>query len=230
VRRDQHITLIIPALNEESAIREVLNTLPSWVDDVVVADNASTDSTAGVAKELGARVVTTTTRGYGSNCLGAIATVTSTDILAFMDGDASCDGTELASLIDPIATDTADVVIGSRTLGEIEPDAMGLAQRAGNWLAPALIRLFWKVPVTDLGPYRAIRFSSYRQLDMQDPAYGWTVELQLKAIEAKLRMIEIPVRCRARIGESKISGTWRGVLGASTAILGMIVRYAIGLR
>ena len=230
MRHGARVAVVIPALNEAEAIGSVLSAIPEWVDDVVVADNGSTDRTAAVARAHGARVVAAARRGYGSACLAGIAALHDPDIVAFLDGDFSDHPEEMPLLVDPIANGQADMVIGSRVLGRCEPGALTPQARFGNWLTCALLRLFWRVRQTDLGPFRAIRFRALRSLGMRDPDYGWTVEMQIRAALRGLRVVEAPVSYRRRIGKSKISGTLRGVVCAGTKILWTVFRAAVGAR
>jgi glycosyltransferase involved in cell wall biosynthesis len=226
MRQKAKVAVIIPALNEEAAIGGVVGAIPAWVDDIVVVDNGSTDATAAIARDRGARVIREPRRGYGAACLAGLAALTEPDIIVFMDGDGSDVPSEMALLVDPIIQGQADLVIGSRVLGAREPGALTPQARFGNWLACRLIHLFWGQRYTDLGPFRAIRGRSLAGLDMQDRDYGWTVEMQVKAGRRGLRVGEAPVSYRRRIGASKISGTVRGVLGAGTKILYIIFREA----
>ncbi len=228
MRDTQRIAVIIPAFNEESAIGKVISAIPAWVDDIIVVDNGSTDRTAEVARDSGARVVAEPRRGYGSACLAGIAALSSPAIVVFLDGDYSDYPEEMALLVDPIAHDEADVVIGSRTIGQRERGALTPQALFGNWLACTLIRLLWAVSFTDLGPFRAIRYSTLTRLSMRDRNYGWTVEMQIKAARDGARIREAPVRYRKRIGKSKVSGTVRGVAGAGFKILFTIARAAFG--
>jgi len=227
--REHRIAVVIPALNEEQAIARVLEAVPGWVDEVVVADNGSTDATARVAGEAGARVVYEPRRGYGSACLAGLAALAQSppDVVVFLDGDASDSPDEMARLVDPIVAEGADMVVGSRALGEREPGALALQSRFGNVLACFLLRLFFGARYTDLGPFRAIRWQALGRLAMQDRDFGWTVEMQLKAARAGLRTLEVPVSYRRRVGQSKISGTIRGCMGAGYKILYTIFRYAL---
>jgi rSAM/selenodomain-associated transferase 2/rSAM/selenodomain-associated transferase 1 len=222
MRNGSTIAVIIPAFNEEPSIGKVIDAIPEWIDDIVVVDNGSTDATAGVARSHGARVVAEPQRGYGSACLAGIAALESPDVVVFLDADFSDYPEEMALLVDPIVDDRADMVIGSRTIGQREPGALTPQALFGNWLACTLIRWFWKVSYTDLGPFRAIRHDSLRRLGMRDRTYGWTVEMQIKAVRGPIRVIEAPIGYRRRIGKSKISGTVKGVLGAGTKILATI--------
>jgi len=227
MRASATIAVVIPAFNEERAIASVLAEVPSWVDDVVVVDNASTDRTAEIAHSHGARVVSESHRGYGSACLTGIAALRSPDIVVFLDGDHSDYPEDMAHLVDPIIEGGVQMVIGSRVRGDRERGALTLQARWGNWLACRLIRLFWGVRYTDLGPFRAIRFSALKRLNMADRDYGWTVEMQIKAALHGLEGCEVPVRYRRRIGTSKISGTVRGVIAAGTKILCTLFRAAL---
>ena len=222
---------VIPALNEEEAIGGVVADLlalrnasdAAAIDDIVVCDNGSTDATAARARAAGARVVREERPGYGSACLAALATLRPVDAVLFTDGDRAFHASQAPRLLDALA-DGADLVIGSRTLGRRERGALTRSQTFGNAVAAILIRVLFGQRVTDLGPYRAIRAAALDRLGMADPAFGWTVEMQVKAIQAGLTTVEVPVDTRARIGESKISGTLRGAAGAGVGILGMIVR------
>lgn len=228
MRKYSHISVIIPAYNEEKNIGHVLSALPLWVDDVIVVDNGSTDETARVAKARGARVITEPHRGYGSACLAGIAALQNTDIVVFLDGDFSDDPHEMVLLMDPIAKGEADFVLGSRVRGQREKGALTLQARFGNWLACFLMRLFWMTHYTDIGPFRAIRTSALKSLHMKDKNFGWTVEMQIKAKLLKLRILEVPVNYRKRLsGSSKISGTFSGIVKAGTKILWTIFKMAL---
>ena len=228
MRQGRTIGVVIPALNEELAIGRVLADIPCWVDRIVVADNGSTDATRSVAAAAGAIVVIEPVRGYGAACQAGIAALQrSADIIVFIDGDYSDDGRELALLVDPILAGQAQFVIGSRVLGQREAGALSPQQRAGNWLACHLIALLFGARFTDLGPFRAIDADALRNLAMRDMAFGWTVEMQIKAARAKLAMCEVPVSYRARIGVSKISGTLSGAARAGATILAVIFSSAL---
>lgn len=226
MRQGARIAVIIPAFNEEHAIGQVLRAVPAWVDETVVVDNGSSDQTAAVARSHGARIVREPLRGYGQACLAGIATLSEADVVVFVDADFSDHPDEMDRLVDPILRREADLVIGSRTRGVCDPGALTSQARFGNWLACHLIRLFWGVRFTDLGPFRAVRFAALRRLNMQDTNYGWTVEMQVKAAATSLPTREVPVSYRRRIGTSKISGTVRGVLLAGSKILYTIFRAA----
>ena len=221
------IAFIIPALNEELAIGQVLAEIPSELAaDVIVVDNGSTDGTSGAAMERGARVVHEPRRGYGRACLcGLAALQPRTRYVVFLDADHSDFPQQVSGLLRPLQEQDFDMVIGSRTLGRAEKGALRAQQRWGNWLATILIRYFYNVSYTDLGPFRAVRRETLEWLDMKDPGFGWTVEMQVKAALLGLKVKEVPVDYRARIGSSKISGTVSGTLLASYAILRTILRY-----
>ncbi len=196
------------------------------VDLIVVGDNGSTDGTASIARMHSAVVVHEPERGYGAACLAALRHPAAHDLVAFVDADDSVDVRELPGLLDPLVNG-ANLVIGSRAIGQCEKGALSLPQRFGNWLASALIRRLWKEPVTDLGPFRAIDYRSLKRLNMSDRHYGWTVEMQVRALQLSLHVREVPVSALVRIGQSKISGTVRGVIGAANGILGTIARLYI---
>ena len=227
MRNGRRIAVVIPALDEEDAIGKVIGDIPSWVDEIVVADNGSRDGTADVARQAGARVVSEPARGYGAACLAAIAALEPCDIVVFLDGDYSDHPEEMDRLVDPIADDAADLVIGSRTSAAREPGALTPQQVFGNWLAVTLIRLIWGQRYNDLGPFRAIAKPKLDLLKMADRDYGWTVEMQVKAIELGLRIRDVPVSYRRRIGVSKVSGTVKGTVLAGYKILWIIGRQAM---
>ncbi|HRK29520.1 MAG TPA: glycosyltransferase family 2 protein [Tepidisphaeraceae bacterium] len=228
------IAVLIPAWNEEGSIGRVIDDLPKdLAGGVIVADNNSTDYTAEVAKKFGATVVHATQQGYGSACLKGIEYLKALpadqqpEILVFIDADYSDYPDELPLVVDPIISDRADFVIGSRMLKPQPPGALLLQARLGNKLACFLMRLIWGVRYTDLGPFRAIRWKALLDLNMIDPNFGWTVEMQIKAARAKLRMEEVAVTYRPRIGHSKITGTVSGTVRAGYKILLTIFRYGL---
>ncbi|MFW5926050.1 MAG: glycosyltransferase family 2 protein [Myxococcota bacterium] len=228
-----HIDVVIPALDEAASIGGVVSAVlrQSPVRSVVVVDNGSSDGTAEVARSAGARVVAEPRRGYGAACLAGIAALPDdTDVVVFLDADASDDPSELPAVIAPILRDEADLVVGSRPLGRVERGALTLPQRVGNRIASTWLRRRFGMHATDLGPFRAIRASALAGLSMRDRDYGWTVEMQIKAARSGLRYAEVPVSYRRRIGRSKVSGTLRGVVGASTKILGLLASYDLGVR
>ncbi|KAA9339595.1 glycosyltransferase family 2 protein [Hymenobacter busanensis] len=226
------IDVIIPAHNEALSIGRVLAEIPrNWVRDIIVVANACTDHTAEAAAEAGATVLREDRPGYGWACLRGMAhcyarpATQQPAIIVFLDGDYSDYPEELPALVQPLLTQEADFVIGSRALGQREPGSMLPQQIFGNWLATSLLRRLYGVHFTDLGPFRAIRADALQRLQMADKTYGWTVEMQLKAAQHKLRCTEVPVRYRRRIGFSKVSGTVKGTLGAGYKILWTIFRY-----
>lgn len=224
------VMVIIPAFNEARAIGSVVGDIPAGlVEEVVVVNNASTDGTVANAHAAGATVLTETRRGYGFACLCGIAyaRARAPDTLVFLDGDYSDHPDEMASLVQPIVRGEADLVIGSRILGRREAGAMLPQALVGNRLACALMRIIWGARFTDLGPFRAIRFSALERLDMEDTTYGWTIEMQIRAVRAGLRCIEVPVSYRRRIGVSKVTGTVMGTVRASAKILWTVARFAV---
>jgi uncharacterized protein len=221
------IKVIIPALNEAASIGKVLADVPDWVDETIVVDNGSTDETAGVAATAGAHVVHEPCRGYGQACLTGMAAVDCCDIVVFLDGDYSDFPEQMDRLVRPIVEGKAEMVLGRRIPVHGDEQAFTPPQRFGTALACGLMRLFWGGRYRDMGPFRAIRFPALRRLNMQDTTYGWTVEMQIKALLAGLRVREVNVDYRQRIGVSKISGTVRGVWGAGTKILGTIGKYLL---
>ncbi|MFM2377353.1 MAG: hypothetical protein RLZZ165_2450 [Bacteroidota bacterium] len=226
------VLVIIPAYNEAESIGKVIQDIPAGLArEVVVVNNNSTDNTERNALAAGATVLKEEKRGYGNACLrgiGYASAKTGTerpDIIVFMDGDYSDFPGEMPLLLKPILEGGHDMVIGSRTLGQREKGAMTPQQVFGNWLATSLLRLLYRTRYTDLGPFRAIRFDRLLELDMQDPTYGWTVEMQLKAARKRFKTTEVPVSYRRRIGVSKISGTVKGTILAGCKILGTIFRH-----
>ncbi len=227
-RNKEKIVLIIPAFNEEQSIEGVLTTVPDFVSSVIVVDNASDDRTAEIARKCGANVLHEPLLGYGAACLRGIRNLPEdTTVVVFMDADASDDPQDMQKIIRPILTNKADFVLGSRILGDSERGALLPQARFGNFLASYLIRLFFGKAFTDLGPFRAIRYTTLMELDMQDRGFGWTVEMQIKAAIRKIRTIEVPVRYRKRIGKSKITGTLSGTVKAGSKILYLI--FSIGI-
>ena len=223
------ILVIIPAFNEARAIGKVVGDIPAGlVEEVVVVNNASTDETVANARAAGATVLTEPRRGYGWACLRGIAYARTKqpDVVVFLDGDYSDHPEEMTALVAPIAAGEADFVLGSRMIGERERGAMLPQAIFGNWLACTLMRWIWSARFTDLGPFRAIRFADLLALDMQDTTFGWTIEMQIKAVRAGLRTVEIPVSYRRRVGVSKVTGTVSGTVKASAKILWTIAKYA----
>jgi glycosyltransferase involved in cell wall biosynthesis len=224
--KKMNVSVIIPALNEEKSIGSVLREIPKdLVNEVIVVDNGSSDHTASISESLGARVVFEPRKGYGHACLRGIEALSNSDIVVFLDADFSDHPEEMPLLVAPIAEGQADLVIGSRSLGKKEKDALPPHARFGNSLAGRLIDLLFHYRYTDLGPFRAIRFSNLQSLAMADRTFGWTVEMQIKAIRHGLRILEVPVSYRKRIGKSKISGTIIGSVKAGTKIIWTILKY-----
>lgn len=225
--------ILIPALDEEASIGKVLDDIPTEIEGIdgnprcIVIDNGSRDRTAEIAAARGAEIVREDRRGYGQACLSGISRlqemgVQDEDLVLFLDADASDDPSDLPAVLEPLLRERAQLVIGSRVLGSREAGSLTPQQVFGNWLATLLIRWITGVRFTDLGPFRALRHATLRDLDMRDRAFGWTVEMQLKAASRGLRCFEVPVRYRRRIGRSKISGTLRGSVLAGTTILGIL--------
>lgn len=224
------VRVIIPAFNEENGVGQVVNEIPKQlVTEIIVVNNNSNDKTSEVAKAAGATVLDEPKAGYGRACLKGMDYLTKiqdkTDIVVFLDADHSDYPEEMTMLIQPILDDKADLVIGSRALGNKERGSMTPQQIFGNWLATRLLKLFYNVTFTDLGPFRAIRYDKLLELNMQDKTYGWTVEMQVKAAKQKMRCTELPVRYRKRIGYSKVSGTVKGTVLAGYKIITTIFKY-----
>ena len=223
------VDVIIPAFNEEKSIGKVIGDIPTLVRHVVVANNNSTDRTAEMAKAAGAQVVFEPQKGYGKACLTAMdwvqQQVVQPDILVFLDGDYSDYPEQLEMLIAPILGGEADLVIGSRSLGEREAGSMTFPQVFGNALATTLMRWMYGAKFSDLGPFRAIHWRKLIALGMVDQNFGWTIEMQIKAHQAGLSYMEVPVTYRKRIGVSKVSGTVKGVFGAGYKIIFTIFKY-----
>ncbi len=223
------IDVIIPAYNEEKSIGKVIAEIPKdLVRDIIVCNNNSTDSTATVAEKEGATVLFAPQKGYGSACLVGLRHIAEKsekpDIVVFIDGDYSDYPEEMIDLVKPIIERDLDMVIGSRALGDLQPGSMTPQQIFGNWLATNLIKLFYKYTFTDLGPFRAIKYSSLLEIDMKDEDFGWTVEMQVKAAKMKMKCEEVAVNYRKRIGKSKVSGTVKGTILAGHKILWTIFK------
>lgn len=223
------INVIIPAYNEEASIGLVLADIPDFVSEVIVVNNNSVDDTEKVAKAAGATVLREPQRGYGYACLKGMQYISEKsekpDILVFLDGDYSDYPEQLTELVAPIIEKNTDFVIGARVKRLREPGAMTFPQRFGNWLATSLMTLFFGAKFTDLGPFRAIKYDKLLVLEMQDKTYGWTVEMQLKALKRKYSYTEVPMKYRNRIGTSKVSGTVKGAIFAGIKILSWIFKY-----
>lgn len=222
------ILVIIPAFNEAKSIDKVIREIPQdIVDEIVVVNNNSRDETSKVASQAGATVLDETRQGYGFACLKGIeyAKKQKPDIIVFLDADYSDYPEEMRLLIKPIIDENYDMVIGSRALGERQSGSMTTPQIFGNWLATSLLKIFYGVEYSDLGPFRAIKFDKLLALKMQDTTYGWTVEMQLKAAKMKMKTTEIAVNYKRRVGKSKISGTVKGTVLAGYKIITTIFKY-----
>ncbi|GAA4280735.1 glycosyltransferase family 2 protein [Gaetbulibacter aestuarii] len=225
------IKVIIPAFNEADSIALVIQEIPKIVDEVIVVSNGSTDATEANAEKAGATVLTETNKGYGYACLKGMDYIdrqqTKPDIVVFLDGDYSDYPEELTKIVRPILQENIDFVIGARAKHLRENGSMTTPQIFGNWLATTLMRFFFNAKFTDLGPFRAIKYEKLLALNMQDKTYGWTVEMQLKALKQKLQYSEVQIHYRNRIGVSKVSGTVKGAIFAGIKILGWIFKYSI---
>jgi glycosyltransferase involved in cell wall biosynthesis len=221
------VVAVIPALDEEDAIGLVVSELPPAVHEVIVVDNGSRDRTAQVARAAGARVVHEPRRGYGRACLAGIAAAPDADVFLFLDGDRSDYPGQADALLAPVLAGEAELVIGSRRLGRSAPGSHPWHAEAGTRLCVTLMNWLAGTRATDLGPFRAVRAEALRRLEMRDPSFGWTVEMQLKARRCGLRVRELPVDYRPRIGRSKVSGTLAGSFRAGLGILGTIARHTL---
>ena len=222
------VDVIIPAFNEEASIALVIQDIPELVRHIVVVNNNSNDGTATRALEAGAIVIDQPLQGYGNACLKGIEHISTMsqlpDIVVFLDADYSDHPQELVDLIRPINSGNADIVIGSRANGKREKGSMMIQQRFGNWLATSMVRMLYGKKMSDLGPFRAIRFEKLLELEMRDTTYGWTIEMQLKAIKKEFAYREVSVSYRKRIGISKITGTIKGTILAGYKIITTIVK------
>lgn len=236
INMNKIIKVVIPAFNEELSIGKVISEIPDIVSEVIVVDNNSTDSTSVVAKNAGATVLFENRKGYGYACLKGMEYISGLDasensaqrpdIIVFLDGDYSDYPSELTKIVTPIIEEDIDFVLGSRVKELREDGSMTFPQRFGNKLATTLMKLFFHSTFTDLGPFRAIKYDKLLALNMEDKTYGWTVEMQLKALKKKYTYREIPVPYRNRIGVSKVSGTVKGATMAGVKILGWIFKYS----
>jgi glycosyltransferase involved in cell wall biosynthesis len=226
------VAVIIPAFNESQSIANVIRDIPKdIVDETIVVNNNSSDATAEIARNEGATTLDEPHQGYGRACLKGINFLKQKpaseqpDVIVFLDAYYSDYPEEMELLLKPIVNDDCDLVIGSRALGRKEDGAMMPQQIFGNWLATRLIRLFYGVRFTDLGPFRAIKWQQLLLIEMKDETYGWTVEMQVKAAKHKLKCAEVPVNYRKRIGKSKITGTVKGTVLAGYKIITTIIKY-----
>ncbi len=236
--KSKRINVIIPAYNEEQSIQKVIFDLFALqqingyplIDEIIVADNASTDNTYQIAKATGATVVKEPQLGYGSACLRALQSIKQCDIVVFVDGDASVNAPDIFKLLNQLIPSkystkaASDLVIGTRVQAKQESGSLLPQQKLGNILATGLISWLWSTPVTDLGPFRAITYNALKQLNMADTRYGWTTEMQIKAIQQGLITSEQEVTTNKRIGTSKISGTFKGTVLAAYDIFGTIFK------
>lgn len=226
------IAVVIPALNEENAIGDVVRAIPAaLVDEVIVADNGSTDGTAERARSAGAKVIAEPSRGYGRACRAGVQAAIQPDIVVFLDGDGS-DCPELMSrLLEPILSGTHDFVIGSRLRGRREAGSMNLAQLWAGRIAGVLLKLVYGIHYSDMCPFRAIRYDALQHLGMQEETYGWNLEMQMRAARAQLRILEVPVDHRRRAGgRSKVSGNLAGTIRAAGRILLTFARVLFGRK
>lgn len=225
------IKVIIPAFNEADSITHVIKEIPNEVSEIIVVNNNSSDATVINAKKAGATVITENKMGYGYACLAGLEYISKQsekpNIIVFIDGDYSDYPEELTKIVQPIIDKKVDFVIGSRVKELREEGSMTPQQVFGNWLATRLMKLLFKATFTDLGPFRAIQYDKLLSLKMEDQTYGWTVEMQLKALKQKLAYAEVPVHYKKRIGVSKVSGTVKGSIFAGIKILGWIFKYSI---
>lgn len=228
------IKVIIPAFNEEKSIAKVIADIPDFVEEIVVVNNNSTDQTALVAAKAGATVLTEKSKGYGYACLKGINYLSqkdkTPDILVFLDGDFSDFPQELTKVIQPIKNNSADFVVGARVKELRESGSLTPQQVFGNWLACFLMKILYKSSFTDLGPFRAIRWSTLEKLQMSDKTYGWTIEMQLKVLRQKIAYQEVPVSYKKRIGVSKVSGTVKGTIFAGMKIMGWIFKHYLSKK
>jgi glycosyltransferase involved in cell wall biosynthesis len=224
------INVIIPAYNEQDSIGKVVRDIPKIVDEIIVISNNSADKTEENAKNAGATVLSESRKGYGYACLKGMDYISQKEIkpeiVVFLDGDYSDYPEQLTALINPILIDNLDFVVGARVKEQRESGAMTPQQVFGNWLATTLMKLFFNARFTDLGPFRAIKYDKLLGLKMEDTTYGWTVEMQLKALKQQLTYTEVPMKYRNRIGVSKVSGTIKGSILAGIKILGWIFKYS----
>lgn len=225
------ISIIIPAFNEEQAIGKVVGTLPKGLlDEIIVVDNGSTDNTAKIAAAAGARVVFEPRPGYGAACFAGAQASRDSDIIVFLDGDYSDDPDQLEMIINPVLHDEADLVIGSRITGDLEKNAIPLHGRLGNRFLVLMLRMLHGINISDLGSFRAIKTPALFKLNMEQMTYGWPIEMVVKAARHGLRLKSVPIRYRRRIGQSKITGTWKGTILATYFLLMVPMKYFFGQK
>lgn len=220
--------VVIPAYNEEQSIAKVIHEIPNVpIKNIIVVNNGSTDKTQQVVENTGAIALLEERKGYGWACLKGCEYVEQMkgEYLVFLDGDYSDYPHQLTEVIAPIFEQNMDLVIGSRALGDREKGSMTFPQRFGNWLSSKLLKIFYNASFTDLGPFRAIRFEAFKKLEMTDKTYGWTIEMQIKAVQKKLKYCEVPVDYKVRIGQSKVSGTVKGAVFAGIKIIFAVFKY-----
>lgn len=224
------IKVIIPAHNEQDSIGKVIKEIPGFVSEIIVVSNNSIDATEPNAKAAGATVLTEGRKGYGYACLKGLDYIATQaplpEIIVFLDGDYSDHPEEMDKIVAPIIENDMDMVIGARVKEFRESGSMTFPQIFGNWLATSLMKLFFQAKFSDLGPFRAIKYDKLLALEMEDKTYGWTVEMQLKALRKKYKYVEVPVHYRNRIGVSKVSGTLKGAIFAGVKILSWIFKYS----
>ena len=228
------IKVIIPAFNEEKSIAKVIAEIPDSIEEIVVVNNNSTDQTVQVSTKAGATVITEKSKGYGYACLKGIDYLSQEDktpeILVFLDGDFSDFPQELTKVIQPILDNKADFVVGARVKELRESGSLTPQQVFGNWLACFLMKILYQSSFTDLGPFRAIRWDTLKNLKMSDKTYGWTIEMQLKVLRQEISYQEVPVSYKKRIGVSKVSGTVKGTIFAGVKIIGWIFKHYLSKK
>ncbi len=229
--KGRKVSVIIPALNEEKSIACVINDLPKHiVDEIIVVDNGSSDSTASAAEDAGAIVVKEDLKGYGAACQKGIFRTVGPDIIVILDADYSDYPEKIGILLDPIIEQDFDMVLSSRVLGKAEKGSMTLPQIWGNRLALFLIKKATGFKYTDMGPFRAIKAEKLGELEMTDKNFGWNVEMQIKAVKRGFKIKEVPLDYRIRIGKSKVSGTISGVFKAGCKILYSVFKYRVVMQ
>ena len=220
------ITVVIPTLNEEKAIGDVVRSVPTdKINEIIVVDNGSTDDTAKQASLAGARVIHEVRRGYGSACLAGAKAVGDAEIIIFLDGDRSDNPDQLDAIVEPVINNQADLVIGSRITGELDRGSMPLHGRMGNRLIVLLLRMLYGVTITDIGSFRAIKAQSLFDLNMEQMTYGWPVEMVVKSARKGFRILSVPIHYRKRLGKSKVTGTLKGTILATYYMFFVPLKY-----